>query len=76
MSYNQKYSQKKIGTRFDIDSPILPDDQLNILWGLDYFHEDSSQPADIFDSQVFARSDGLVFQKNWFWLFIPSYRTR
>jgi len=54
---------EKIGTRFDIDSPILPDDQLNILWGLDYFHEDSSQPADIFDSQVFARSDGLVFQK-------------
>ncbi|MBE9222567.1 TonB-dependent receptor [Cyanobacterium stanieri LEGE 03274] len=54
---------QKFGTRVDIDTPLLPEDKLNLTWGLDYFNEDSSQPADIFDNDIFANSDGLIFQK-------------
>ncbi|NEP59680.1 MAG: TonB-dependent receptor [Symploca sp. SIO2G7] len=55
---------EKFGTRVDIETPILPEDQLNIVWGVDYFHEDSSQPADLFDPVAFANSLGLVFNPN------------
>jgi iron complex outermembrane receptor protein len=52
---------EKIGGRLDIATPILADDRLSLLWGVDYFHEDSAQPADLFDEAAFEASNGLVF---------------
>jgi iron complex outermembrane receptor protein len=52
---------EKVGGRLDIETPILPEDRLSVLWGVDYFYEDSAQPADLFDPDTFAASDGLVF---------------
>lgn len=52
---------EKLGGRLGIETPILPEDRLSVLWGVDYFYEDSAQPADLFDETVFAASNGLVF---------------
>ncbi|NEO28264.1 MAG: TonB-dependent receptor, partial [Kamptonema sp. SIO4C4] len=52
---------EKWGGRLDIETPLTQDDTLNLVWGADYFHEDSAQPADLFDPTIFANSDGLNF---------------
>lgn len=53
---------EKIGGRLDFNTPLASGDRLNLLWGVDYAYEKSSQPADLFDEAVFEASDGLVFE--------------
>ncbi|NUN67236.1 TonB-dependent receptor (plasmid) [Pseudanabaena biceps] len=54
----------KIGGRLDINTPLAEDNRLNLLWGVDYAHESTSQPADLFDEAIFEASNGLVFRPN------------
>ncbi|NJN73580.1 MAG: TonB-dependent receptor [Limnothrix sp. RL_2_0] len=52
---------EKIGGRIDIETPLSKDDSLEVLWGIDYDYEDTSQPVDIFDPAAVFFSNGLVF---------------
>lgn len=54
----------KIGARLGIETPLMEGDRLNLLWGVDYAHESTSQPADLFDEAIFEASNGLVFRPN------------
>lgn len=59
--FQSKVESDTWGGRINLDTPILKEDRLNVLWGLDYFNEDTEQPVNIFDEDVFDDSDGLVF---------------
>ncbi|MBV5261431.1 TonB-dependent siderophore receptor [Synechococcus moorigangaii CMS01] len=61
--YQSEVESEKIGARVDLNTPLAAGDRLNLLWGVDYFQERSSQPADLFDEAVFEASDGLVFEQ-------------
>ncbi|WP_160148537.1 TonB-dependent receptor [[Leptolyngbya] sp. PCC 7376] len=52
---------EKIGGRLDIETPLSKDESLEVLWGVDYDYEDTSQPVDIFDPAAVFFSNGLVF---------------
>ncbi|AMA10798.1 MULTISPECIES: TonB-dependent siderophore receptor [unclassified Picosynechococcus] len=54
---------EKIGGRLDINTPLAAGDRLSLLWGVDYFYEESAQPADLFDEPTFEASNGLVFEQ-------------
>lgn len=56
-----RVDSEKFGGRFDIDTPL--NENLSVLWGLDFVDEDTSQPADLFDTDLFASSNGLRFVK-------------
>lgn len=68
----------KFGARLEIDTP-LPEASFarsKVLWGADYADERTSQPADLFDPDVYDQSDGLVFQKTGETLWVPEIRPR
>ncbi len=58
-----RVDSEKFGGRLDIDTPLSEDKSLSVLWGLDFVDEDTSQPADLFDTGIFASSNGLRFVK-------------
>jgi iron complex outermembrane receptor protein len=58
-----RVDSEKFGGRLDIETPLSPDESLSVLWGVDFVDEDTSQPADLFDTDIFASSNGLEFVK-------------
>jgi len=54
---------EKFGGRLDIETPLSQDDSFSVLWGVDFVDEDTSQPADLFDTDIFANSNQLRFVK-------------
>jgi len=58
-----RVESEKFGGRLDIETPISQDESLSVLWGVDFINEDTSQPADLFDKDIFESSNGLRFVK-------------
>jgi len=56
-----RVESEKFGGRFDIETPLSNNENLSLLWGVDFDDEDTSQPADLFDQNIFASSNGLRF---------------
>ena len=54
---------EKYGGRLEIDTPIVGEETLSLLSGLDYSDEDVVQPVAIFDTEAFEESDGRVFDE-------------
>lgn len=61
--FQSRVESEKWGGRVNLDTPILPAERLNLIWGIDYFNEDTAQPVNIFDPGVFDASDGLVYEE-------------
>ncbi|WP_119461928.1 TonB-dependent receptor [Rhodospirillaceae bacterium SYSU D60014] len=61
------------GGRLNIETPVsmLDDEDLTVLWGVDYEHEVSEQPAAIFDPTAFDGSGGLIFEQTDDRTFVP-----
>ena len=59
--FQSRVESEKWGGRINLDTPILKQDRLNLIWGIDYFNEDTEQPVNIFDENEFDASNGLVF---------------
>ncbi|PSO49508.1 MAG: TonB-dependent siderophore receptor [Cyanobacteria bacterium SW_9_44_58] len=58
-----RVESEKFGGRLDIETPLSKNDNLSVLWGVDFIDEDTSQPADLFDKDIFESSNGLRFVK-------------
>jgi iron complex outermembrane receptor protein len=58
-----RVDSEKFGGRLDIDTPLSEDESVSVLWGVDFVDEDTSQPADLFDTDIFASSNQLRFVK-------------
>lgn len=54
---------EKFGGRLQIDTPLFDEGSARLLWGADYFFEDSVQPVSTFDEEAFDASGGLRFNK-------------
>lgn len=73
-----RLESNKLGARLELDTP-LPQTSFarsRVLWGADYSAEETSQPADLFDSAAYDESDGLVFRKTGETLWVPEIRPR
>ena len=55
---------EKYGGRLQIETPLFDGEKAKLLWGADYFKEETSQIVSTFDGDVFDASGGLVFSKN------------
>ena len=55
---------EKYGGRLQIETPLSNNDKVKLLWGADYFKEETSQIVSTFDGDVLDASGGLVFSKN------------
>jgi iron complex outermembrane receptor protein len=62
---------EKIGTRVQIDTPVL--ENFNLLWGVDYVRESITNPLIDFDPVAFTRSRGTVFRPINERFFAPPY---
>ncbi|PIG90918.1 TonB-dependent receptor [Gloeocapsopsis sp. IPPAS B-1203] len=58
-----RVESEKLGGRLQVESPLFNEGAARLLWGLDYFHEDTAQPVSIYDGATFDASGGLVFAK-------------
>ncbi|MBE9125220.1 TonB-dependent receptor [Coleofasciculus sp. LEGE 07092] len=67
--FQSELDSEKWGGRLQVETPLDQNEFINLLWGLDYSREESSQPVDIFDEDRFDNSNGLVFretgQRSW-----------
>lgn len=63
LAIQSEVESEKIGGRIDIETPLSRDDSVELLWGVDYDYEDTSQPVDIFDTTTVFLSNGLVFNQ-------------
>ncbi|AFY58513.1 outer membrane receptor protein [Rivularia sp. PCC 7116] len=54
---------EKYGARLQIETPLFDGEKAKLLWGADYFKEETSQIVSTFDGDVFDSSGGLVFNK-------------
>ncbi|MDY6897388.1 MAG: TonB-dependent receptor, partial [Cyanobacteriota bacterium] len=54
---------EKYGARLQIETPLFAGEKAKLLWGADYFKEETSQIVSTFDTDVFDSSGGLVFSK-------------
>ncbi len=61
--FQSELESEKWGGRFQVETPLDPNEFITLLWGLDYSSEDSSQPVSIFEEDRFERSNGLVFRE-------------
>ena len=61
------------GGRLAVETPVslLDRNDLTVLWGADYAHEVTEQPAILYDPATFDRSGGLVFQRTDKRTFVP-----
>jgi len=55
---------EKYGGRLQIETPLFNGEKAKLLWGADYFKEETSQIVSTFDGDIFDSSGGLVFSKN------------
>ena len=61
--FQSRVESEKYGGRLEIDTPIVGEETLSLLSGLDYSDEEASQPLAIFDQEVFEASNGTVFEQ-------------
>jgi len=61
--FQSRVESQRFGTRFDVETPLTRDKNVNLLWGLDFSNENSKQPVSFFDPVAFTRSNGLEFRK-------------
>ena len=61
--FQSRVESEKYGGRLEIDTPIVGEDTLSLLSGLDYSDEDAEQPLAIFDQEIFEASNGTVFEQ-------------
>ena len=54
---------EKYGGRLEVDTPIVGEETLSLLSGLDYSDEDVVQPVAIFDTEAFANMTVLFLRK-------------
>jgi iron complex outermembrane recepter protein len=64
---------RQIGTRLQLDTPLSRSNTLNLLWGVDYNREVSSQRFNVFDPVEFDASGGLIYRKIGEITFTPEY---
>jgi iron complex outermembrane receptor protein len=69
--YNGTIDRELFGGRLQIETPIAS--RLDLLWGVDYLHEDIAQDLTVFNPQVFDESGGRVFQVSGEVPYIPPY---
>lgn len=53
----------KFGARVQVDTPLFNQGAARLLWGADYFFEDTVQPVSTFDEAAFDASGGLRYRK-------------
>nr|WP_277875743.1 TonB-dependent receptor [Trichocoleus sp. FACHB-90] len=58
-----RVESEKYGGRLQIDTPLFNQGAARILWGLDYFNENTSQPVSTFNGDAYDASRGLVYEK-------------
>ncbi|MEP0896473.1 TonB-dependent receptor [Leptolyngbya boryana FACHB-1624] len=61
--FQSRVESQRFGTRFDVETPLTANKAVNLLWGLDFSHENSRQPVSFFDPAIFDNSNGLAFRK-------------
>lgn len=61
--FQSRVESQRFGTRFDVETPLTSDKNINLLWGLDFSNENSQQPVSFFDPVAFNNSRGLAFRK-------------
>ena len=59
--FQSRVESEKWGGRLNLDTPILSNNRLKLVWGVDYVNEDTEQPVSVFDEERFEASDGLDF---------------
>lgn len=60
--YQSRVESEKFGGRLQIETPLFNEGAAKLVWGLDYFNEDTSQPVTLFDRAAFETSRGLDFR--------------
>ncbi len=61
--FQSRVESEKVGGRLQIETPLFNQGTASLLWGLDYFNEDTSQPVGIFDPATYDNSGGLAFRQ-------------
>lgn len=61
--FQSRVESEKVGGRLQIETPLFNQGTASLLWGLDYFNEDTSQPVGIFDPATYDSSGGLAFRQ-------------
>lgn len=59
--YQSRVESEKFGGRLQIETPLFNKGAARLLWGVDYFNEDTVQPVTTFDRAAFEASGGLDF---------------
>ncbi|URD53272.1 TonB-dependent receptor [Chroococcidiopsis sp. CCNUC1] len=59
--YQSRVESERFGGRLQIETPLFNKGAARLLWGVDYFNEDTVQPVTTFDRAAFAASGGLDF---------------
>lgn len=73
--FQSQVESEKFGGRLQIETPIVKDNQAKLLWGVDYYHEDTVQPVITFDPNAFDNSGGLAFRRNGKRVWTPPIQT-
>lgn len=60
--YQSRVDSERFGGRLQIETPVFNQGAAKLLWGLDYFNEDTFQPVTTFDRAAFEASRGLDFR--------------
>ncbi|ABA57919.1 TonB-dependent receptor [Nitrosococcus oceani] len=73
-----RLESERFGARLEIETflPKLAFVTPTLLWGADYFDEETSQPLAIFDQETVQESNGLVFEKIDEQLWVPALKPR
>ncbi|PSO80471.1 MAG: TonB-dependent siderophore receptor [Cyanobacteria bacterium QS_4_48_99] len=61
--YQSRVESEKFGGRLQIETPLSDQETARLLWGVDYFNEDTVQPVTTFDAETFDASGGLDFER-------------
>ena len=51
--FQSRLENERWGTRLQLDTPITKNENLSLLWGLDYTNEENTQLTDLFDEDTF-----------------------
>jgi iron complex outermembrane recepter protein len=74
---DQVYQTNKVlGSRLTINTPLEFLGDSSIVWGADFSHEKSEMPIDIFDPAAYDQSNGLVFNKIGNLIYLPELTTQ
>ena len=58
-----RVESEKVGGRLQLETPLFNQGAASLLWGVDYFNEETSQPVAVFDPAIYDSSRGLVFRQ-------------